>query len=305
MALNELWQGSFAETVFSSHIGEPETATLINKSINTVWKVKTGTETYVVKEIRDMTVDVESEYVLLKRFEGNSLFRPMFLCVKDETTSSFVAVHPYIEGVTLDKVLLSGSYNEHQAKIWGKQLEEYFTALREVSYDGFGKISQQSKPDSKIWMDFIYDYLERQRKKGPLMAQKRFHILCSAFRRYEGQINQEIITPMVVCGDVNTRNYIISEKANLVCIHTPMLWNADPAVPYGDAMVHLDQTPILDELLYHLEFPQYRLHLYAALSAYTILVFMERYSNIPLEDAKPWGRIRPLLEIFDEHISKV
>lgn len=297
------WESSAAKRVFVKTFGQCEDVMFLSGTNNPVWRVKCSSNEYVVKEIRDKSVDIVSEQTFLSQLNDTERFRQILTCCHDEDEGIYVAVYPYINGESFDKVVNDDNYSQFQAKLWADQIETTFNCIRSQSVERFGKRDSNKNPQYNRWMDFVYDYLENQKSKGPIMATYKYDELLDVFKKYEDRIDGEVLRPSLVCGDCNLRNYIVDNKGNLICIHTPMLWHADPALPYGDLMVHLDQTNILTYLINPLNYPEYRLHLYAAFSAYAILVFTERFSKLDLKDAKPWGRKRSLIEIFNEHIS--
>ena len=93
-----------------------------------------------------------------------------------------------------------------------------------------------------------------------------------------------------------------SDRA-LVLLNAPVVWAGDAAHPYGEALVHFDQTKLASMFASLASLPAWRLHLYAALNAYIILAYAERFSGTPLEQVRPWGRERPLLVLLDEHLQ--
>jgi hypothetical protein len=105
---------------------------------------------------------------------------------------------------------------------------------------------------------------------------------------------------------MNLRNFLITQPdRNLKMIHLPNFWQADPAIPYSEAMVHLDQSVLLSALLDKIGYPKWRLYFYAAYSAYVILVYVERFGNTTLNEALPWGGKRPLMQILDEYLRNL
>ena len=299
------WRSSGAASVFESHVGKPSAVALISDTNNTVWKVSFDKQEFVVKEITDPTVDVESEKRLLELIGDNDRFRPIIHYQSMEQAKTYIAIYPFVEGQSLDTVDFR-SVSKNEVEKWAGQLHESFELIRMAeNVEGFGRRSMDKKPSYSTWMDFIFWYIENQAIKGPRMAALRYDALRKAFERYASSIQQDVCAPSLVCGDVNLRNYLITPKNDLVCIHSPMLWHGDPAVPYGDAAVHLDSSLLGEQFLSRGGYPAYRIHLYAAFSAFAILVYIERFNDTPLETALCWGGKRPLLEIFDDHLGRL
>lgn len=304
-SLHDRWRDSGAASVFESRVGAPSTETLISDTNNNVWKVSSGGQDFVVKEITDPTVDVESEKRLLGLIDNSDRFRPIIHYERMEEAQTYIAIYPFIEGQSLDTVDFRNAPKGEVEK-WAEQLHESFELIRTAeTVEGFGRRSVDKKPNYSTWMDFVFWYIGNQANKGPRMAALRYDALRNAFERYAGSIQQDVSTPSLVCGDVNLRNYLITPENDLVCIHSPMLWHGDPAVPYGDAAVHLDSSLLGELFLERGGYPAYRIHLYAAFSAFAILVYIERFNETPLEQALCWGGVRPLLDIFDDHLGQL
>ena len=212
-------------------------------------------------------------------------------------------VYPYIEGVSLDKILHEGSYTLAEATQWSEQLIESFEIVRSIPVIDWGKGIDSESENYSEWYDFLFSYLKEQEKKGPRIADLRYERLVDTINKYQNNIKKEVNSSALVCADVNARNYLITQKRELICIHTPMMWRADPAVPFGDALVHLDNSLFGKCFKNMTRYPAYRTYLYAAFSAYVILAYVERFSTEPLEKALPWGGNRPLLDILDHYLD--
>ena len=299
------WRESGAEHAFTAAVGTPSEVCLLSNTNNNVWKASASGASYVVKEVTDPTVDVESEARLLSLINDNKRFRPMIYHQIAPQTGARIAIYPFLEGQSLDAIDFRNEPTEVVAR-WADQLHESFELIRTAEQvHGFGRTSVGKSPDWPTWMDFIYWYLDNQATKGPRMAQLRYEVIKSAFDCHAEEIASCVLEPSLVCGDVNLRNYIITPDNNLVCIHSPMLWHGDPAVSYGDAAVHLDSSELGELFIKRGGFPDSRIHLYAAFSAFAILVYIERFGDEPLEKALCWGGMRPLLTILDEHLDKL
>lgn len=297
------WVLSFAKKVIEERYGKPTSVTLLSNNNNLIWKVMFDVETFVVKEVLDETVDVKSEQALYMMTGSNPLFRPILDVFENDENNRKTVIYPFIEGVSLDKILQSESYSLEEAQHWSSQMIQSFEILRDVYVDGWGKGKSNDNECHDTWFSFLFSYLEEQKLKGPKIAVLRYDALISTINKYKKNIEKAVTRPSLVCGDVNARNYLITPARNLICIHTPMMWRSDPAVPYGDALVHLDSS-LFGDCFYKLaDYPNYRMWLYAAFSAYVILAYVERFSSEPLEKALPWGGKRSLLDILDYYLN--
>lgn len=297
------WQGSAAQRAVEMHFGTVSEVRLVSRSNNAVWRVVAGGAVLAVKEVRDATADPVAEWDLLTRIGAHPRFRPILMVQPGAGCNPPVAVSPYLDGESLDAVLQTRPTDQVPGALWADQLAESFAALGDLHVQGFGRPRAGRGDMFAAWPDFLCWYLDRQGRKAPRIASLRFELLRSVVAGLDDRLRREVRHPTLVSGDVNLRNFLVDTKGNLVCLHTPILWHADPAVPFGEAGVHLDHTTIGNVIWEHCGLPKYRLHLYAAFSAYVILAYVERFSPEPLEVAKTWGGTRPLLEILDEHLA--
>lgn len=297
------WELSDSKRSIEERYGKPNSVELLSNSNNPVWKVAFNSDVFVVKEIVDQTLDVISERDLLRYIGNSPLFRPIFDVIANRENGRKIVIYPFIEGVSLDVVLRKDKYSLNQANHWSSQMIQSFEILKNIKVHRWGRGLYSNNKCYDSWLSFFFSYLKEQRLKGPQIAELRYDDLINVINKYKKSIEKEVKQPSLVCGDVNARNYLISADGNLICIHTPMVWRSDPAVPYGDALVHLDRSLFGDCFNKLSNYPCYRMWLYAAFSAYVILVYIERYSNEPLAKALPWGRGRPLLEILDFYLD--
>ena len=291
---------------FASLYGHCIEAEQLSTSNNTVYRIRTTSGEFAVKEVADPTVDAQSEQLMLRRLGCQSAFRPVLDVIPIAQNRRFVAVSPYIAGESLDSVLAAGDYGEATALQWARQLESMFGLIAGIPAVGFGRAVLGGDPTFKRWSEFLDWYLLRQRDKGPILAKLWFDRLWSAFEHSRDALDDAVPSPRLLSADVNARNYLVVGQArDLVCIHTPILWHGDPAVSYGEAFVHLDSTPIADALRNGCAFPDWRLHFYSAFSAYVILAYVERYDPTPLDQAVAWGGKRPLMRLLAENLLAV
>ena len=293
-----------ALTIIQQIAGSIEALELISQTHHRVYLAETASGRHVVKEILDPTTRPFIEKAVIDKLAPNDLFCPISHVQRLKESEGSLVIRPYIDGSSLDSVIRKGAFSQEQAKMWASDLHRTFQYLLTVPAEGFGRPTLARSPEFASWTDYLDQYLNRQRDKAPRMAAMRFKQLRDRFESLRNKLDEETPVPHVINADPNARNYLVVSPSNrLRQIHMPNIQHGDPAVPYGDAMIHYHGTPILDELLKLSEFPSWRLHFYAAFAAYAILAFCEQYSSSPLEEAVPWGGDRPLLDLLDENLK--
>ncbi len=293
-----------AQSTVREILGSIHEVELLSQTHNIVYMVVVDRGRYVVKEIHDPTIDVHLEKSILQKIPSNDLFRPILHIQRLDDTGSSLAIAPYIEGTSLDSFISQGRVSVDQGRLWANDLHRIFQHLRTLPAQGFGKPTLVRGPGFDSWTSFLAWYLKRQKEKGPRLAKMRFKQLLGIFESLSQELDSQNPIPRVINGDTNARNFLVVSPTNRLCqIHMPNVQYGDPAVPYGEAMIHFYGTPIVDELHKLCRFPRWRLHFYAAFLAYTILAYTERSESSPLEEVVAWGGHRPLLELLDEHLE--
>ncbi len=278
---------------------------LLSTSNSTVWRVETSADSFVVKHLTDTSSDALLEQRLISQLGSDPLFHPIDK-VRQCDDGSVLVISRYLNGVSLDQVLQDESYNLQDANRWANQMHQIFTRLSEVPVTGFGRSRAENFPSYTSWMMFMQDYLKGQKKKAPRLASLRFEAIHKAFQRADEMLEPLTRHPFLIPADVNSRNFMVtSPHRDLVMLNIPVVWHGDPVHPYGEALIHLDETPVLERLLSLVDFPCWQLSLYAALSAYVILSYVERFGTQPLDQVTPWGRQRPLLQLLDEYLNQL
>ncbi|MCB8954665.1 MAG: phosphotransferase [Ardenticatenales bacterium] len=278
---------------------------LLSRSNSLLWQVETESGRFVIKHLADRSSDPLMEQRIGEWLTPDPLFRPI-RWVESCADGTFVVISDFIPGVSLDQVLETNAYTPAEAIRWGGQMHEMFVRLGELPAQSFGQPDINGTGEAASWGAFWDSYLMRQRQKAPQLAALRFDALYNAFKRIQRRLDHEIAQPRLIPADVNSRNFLVTDpRRNLVFVNVPLVWHGDAAHPYGESLVHLDQTPLLETLLSLAAYPAWRLHLYAALNAYVILAYVERFGGQPVHLATPWGRKRPLLNLLDWHLEQV
>ena len=293
-----------ARSTVQGILGSIHEVELLSQTHNIVCTVVVDRGKYVVKEIHDPTIDVRLEKSILQKIPSNALFRPILHVQRLDNTGSSLVISPYIEGISLDSFISEGNFSVDQARLWANDLHRIFLHLRSLPAQGFGKPTLGKSPDFNSWTRFLALYLNRQKEKAPRLAKMRFKQILDTLERLSQELDSQTPIPRVINGDTNARNFLVVPPTCRLCqIHMPNVQYGDPAVPYGEAMIHFYDTPIVDELHNLCRFPRWRLHFYAAFLAYAILAYTENSESSPLEEAVAWGGHRPLLELLDEHLE--
>ncbi|NUP41197.1 MAG: hypothetical protein HOY76_30295 [Streptomyces sp.] len=275
---------------------------LASSTNSRVWRVTTGSGAMSVKLLTDASSDVHVERRLLRELgPGNA--RPI-LEVADMGEGEQLVVAPYLDG----ELVADRLQREAVPDGLGRELAgQYRTILAEVSRlplrsPGYGRFGSGHQAEHERWSDALGAYLEEQRRKGPRTSALRHPALADALRRLADRLDAECGPPRVIPTDVNSRNFLIAEPGRkLVALNFPVIWQGDPAMPFGILQLHLDDTPMAAALAEG-TWPRWRIHFYAAYHAFVICVYVERFTRVPLEEATPWGRRRPLLGLFDTHL---
>lgn len=293
-----------AQSIVQNILGQIHRYEMLSQTNSAVYLAESDQGKYVVKEIHDSTGRAFVEKAIVDRLPSQKLFRQILHVERLKNAQTTLVIAPYIEGVSFDSVVREGSFSPEQAKRWANDLHQTFQLLQTLPAAGFGRPTPAKPPSFRSWSSFLGSYLHRQRDKAARMAKMRFKPLWKAFERLQKKLDAQTRRPYVINADANARNYLIASPSNrLLQIHMPNVQHGDPAVPYGDAMIHFHDSPIEYELLNLCDYPRWRLRFYAAVAAYAILVFCERVDSAPLEEAVPWGRDRPLLELLDENLD--
>ncbi len=296
-----------AEATVREILGRPHELTLLSRSHNLVYRVTSDSGRYVVKEICAAAgVNAFLEKAILEKIPSADYFRPVLHVQRLADTGTCLVISPYIEGNSLDVVIRQATFSRKEARLWAAALHRIFCRLRSIPAEGFGKATLGKAASFETWTNFLAWYLKRQGEKGPRLAKMRFTYLWHIFSSLREALDAETPAPKVINADINARNFLIVSQTNRLCqIHMPNVQYGDAAVPYGDAMIHFHGTSIVDELQRLCRFPAWRLHFYAAFSAYAVLAYTERVGATPLEEAVAWGGARPLLELLDEQLEAV
>ncbi len=293
-----------ARVIVERKLGTIQRIEPLSHTNNIVCCVTTSQGQYVVKEIVDPTVDAFQEKQILNNFPRENWFRPILHVQLLASRGASLVIAPYVKGESFDKVLSRGSYSLEQANFWAKDLNRMFCRLKTIPVEGFGRPRNHRAPSFRSWTAFLNWYLESQRKKGPRLAEMRYQRLRRVFERLVLSLDDQVRTPTLVAADVNARNFLVVQLDNrLQMIHMPVIWHGDPALPYGEMMIHLHDTSVASKLLELVDYPMWRIHFYAAFSAYVILAFAERFVSTPLNKVTPWGGRRTLLQLLDEHLD--
>lgn len=290
-----------------NNFGQIISSKLISNSNNRVSRIDTTKGVFLVKEIYDVTADALFEQEILKRVGTNDRFRKLFFVKIFETLKLTLVVAEYLEGTPLDEIVSTGNYTVQESAQWAKTICEIHNSLANIEAVGFGRPKlNHSEISFSSLSEFLNWYLEKQVLRGPKMATLRYQKLKKIFEILIPMLDKINIYPKLISADVNSKNFLITlPDRELKIIHLPNIWHADPAIPFGEALVHLDGSQLLDELLKLKSFENWRLYFYASFSAYIILVFVERFSNISIKIARPWGASRPLFEILDDYLEKL
>lgn len=279
---------------------------LLSHTNSVVCLVTTEAGRYVVKEIFDPTIDAFLEKEILHAISADEFFRPILYVQKIEMNRSCLVIAPYIEGTSLDSLTSSGQFSSKHARVWANDIHTILQLVQLVPVSGFGRPRLGKEFEYSTWTDFLERYLQQQCKKAPFLASIRFEHIWSTFNRLRLRLDKHTPLPKLINADVNARNFlVVPPNDHLRLIHMPVLWHGDPAASYGEAVIHFHDTAIAKELMSLCRFPAWRIHFYAAFSAYVILAYVERFGPYPLETALPWGGHRPLLDLLDEHLREL
>jgi hypothetical protein len=293
-------EGPIREVV-ARQFGRIDSFVALSRSNSRVWRATCGGTDFVVKLLTDSSSDVIVERALLDELSGMPCVRPI-LAVQP-LGDAFVVLSQYIDGTTLDEILASGAYDAADALRWACDLELLQEAVATRPVRGFGRCDSAFTAPAESWSEFLREYLEEQRSKAPQTAAWAYARMSSLLTRVQHRIDEEVGQPRAILADINNRNFCVrASDRRLVLLNAPVVWCADPAHPYGESMIHHDETALGAAFLKRAAFPRWRLHLYASMNAYIILAYAERFSSVPLSRVAPWGRTRPLRELFDQHM---
>jgi hypothetical protein len=288
-----------------STVGAVEEVQPLSFSNNPVWLVRAGGSRYVAKHMRDTSSDAILEQRLLTALAGSSLFRPITAVHPLSGREAFVLA-PYLEGRSLDRALADGCCTPDHAERWAEEWAAVMAALASIPVRGYGRSPLDLQASWTTWSGFLHAYLAEQREKGPQLAAERHAQVAALLAAVADELDRAVPAPVLIPGDSNNRNFLVRHDGSLTCMNLPVMWQGDFAKPYGEAMVHGDQTLLAERVRERAAaagIDAWRLHFYAAYHAYVVLAYAERFAPEPLQAVAPWGRVRPLLEILDEHLD--
>lgn len=275
---------------------------LLSDTNSLVWTVTVGDAQWVVKVLTDHTSDAELEHDLLGRLdEGRA--RQIATVEQLEGGQSLVLM-PYLEGVVLADHLAAVPPDEALARRWAADLTALVGAVASLPLEGagFGRRRYGAAPSHGRWSDFLAAYLEEQRHKGPRTAAIGYERLRDLLQTLAPRLDAACPRPSVVPADLNARNLLVTSQGRLVLLNMPVVWQGDPWAALGELLLHTDGTSIA-EALAAAHHPEWLLHFYAAYHAFVICAYVERFSTEPFDRVPPWGRSRPLAELFREHLE--
>lgn len=288
-------------TWISGHLGPVSEPELISESNSQVWRVRDRRgRRFAVKHLTDRSSRIEAEETVrrLLAARGNRRIRPILARRRNPDGTHYVLTE-HLDGRLLADVLDGGG----PAAGWAAQLADLLDAVAGIPVTGFGKLSGDLRAPWPTWSSFLLDYAGEQRRKAPALAEARYAPVKAVLTEAAPLLDAAAPSPLLVAADINNRNFVIG-SAGLGCVNLPVLWGGDPAIAYGQALLHWTGTDGEAVLAARCGAPGWLLHCYAAFHAYVILAYAERFAPEPWQVVRPWGRPTPLLDLLDRHLAQ-
>jgi hypothetical protein len=283
-------------------IGPTSEWRLASSTNSQVWRVQAESGAMSVKLLTDTSSDAWVERRLFAEL-GTRHTRPI-LEIVDLGEGAQLVIAPFLDGELVADRLQRAPVPADLGRALADQYQEVLASISRLPLraSGYGRVGSGHAGRNARWSHALKAYLEEQRMKGPRTSALRHAVLSAALERISDRLDTECGQPRVIPTDVNARNFLITDPGRmLVALSFPVIWQGDPAMPFGALQLHLDDTPIAAALAVG-PWPQWRVHFYAAYHAFVICVYVERFAQISLDEATPWGRSRPLLDLFDIHL---
>lgn len=270
-----------------------------------VWRVRADGHAWAVKLLTDRSSDADVERWLLAQLTARHA-RPIrdIVALPD---GNHLVLAPYLDGDLVADRLRRGPVAADEAVRLAGQYRHILDQIADLPppEPGYGRLGSGHRAGHPQWTDALRAYLAEQCAKGPAAAALCHPRLAAALDRAATRLNTECGSPRLIATDVNARNFLITAiDGDLVALNLPVVWQGDPAMPYGILQLHLDDTAIA-AVLADGPWPRWRIHFYAAYHAFVICVYVERLASVPLQQATPWGRHRPLLDLFTHHLRQM
>ncbi|MEV6310558.1 hypothetical protein AB0M10_18415 [Streptomyces sp. NPDC051840] len=282
----------------SSLVGPVRDAELISTSNSRVWAVRDAAGArYALKHLLDTSSMPRTENLVRSALPADApLCRLLGAQQHPDGTAFLLSEH--VAGPTLDQRIDDAS--DDTSRAWARELVRLLDLVAAVPVTGFGKLPDGLEAGHPSWSAFLRDYLAEQRDKAPGLASLRHAGLHALLDSAAGHLDAEVPVPRLVAADINNRNFVVTDRGP-VCVNLPVLWAGDPLFAHGQALLHRAGTAGAAWLADR--YAGWRLHLSAAYHAYVVLAYVERFAGVPLEEATPWGRQTPLLELHDRHLE--
>ncbi|MEV6823606.1 hypothetical protein [Amycolatopsis sp. NPDC051102] len=280
-------------------VSEPE---LISESNSRVWRVRDRRgRPFAVKHLTDRSSRIEAEETVRRLLaeRGNRRVGPILARWRNPDGTHYVLTE-HRDGRVLGDALGEAG----PVAGWAAQLADLLDAVAGIPAAGFGKLSGDLRAPWPTWSSFLLGYAEEQRRKAPALAAARYRAVQAVLTEAAPLLDAAAPSPMLVAADINNRNFVIGSEG-LVCVNLPVLWGGDPAIAYGQSLLHWAGTEGEAVLARRAGAPGWLLHFYAAFHAYVILAYAERFAPQPWQEVSPWGRPTPLLDLLDRHLAQV